>query len=383
MTKMKIAMVYDAIYPWIKGGGEKRIYELSKRLAMQGHEVHIFGIKWWNGSNIIENENVILHGVCEKTELYVHGRRSISEALIFSIKLLPHLYKEKFDIIDVTAFPYFSCFTVKLVSIFRKTPMIITWHEVWRDYWYEYIGTVGFFGKIIEAITSKLTSKSIVVSNTTKNNLKSLGIDSKNIHIIPNGIDLRKIIDTKPSDNKCDIIFIGRLIKEKNVDILLDAIYHARKMLPDIDCNIIGNGPDKKRLVRLTTERGLTDNVRFSEFMEYDEIIAQIKSSKVLVLPSEREGFGMVVLEALACRVPVITVKCSRNAASELVNESTGFVVNLNVEELSNAIYTLINMKDEYREKMSRYTIDAVQIYDWEYTVKELYKIYEEKQKKV
>ena len=104
---MKIAMVYDAIYPWVKGGGEKRIYELSKRLVAQGHEVHLFGLNWWRGPEIIEKNDIILHGVCDKMELYVNGRRSISEAIIFSIKLLPALARERYDIIDVTAFPYF------------------------------------------------------------------------------------------------------------------------------------------------------------------------------------------------------------------------------------------------------------------------------------
>ena len=47
---MKLAYIYDAVYPWIKGGAEKRIYEISKRLAEQGHEVHWYGLKWWDGS---------------------------------------------------------------------------------------------------------------------------------------------------------------------------------------------------------------------------------------------------------------------------------------------------------------------------------------------
>jgi len=144
---MKIAFVYDAIYPWVKGGAEKRIYELGKRLVEMGNEVHVFGIKWWDGKDIIENEGMVLHGVCGAMELYVNGRRSISEAVIFSIKLLPQLMREKFDIIDVSAFPYFSCFSVKIVSMIRRTPMIITWHEIWKDYWYEYLGWMGILGK--------------------------------------------------------------------------------------------------------------------------------------------------------------------------------------------------------------------------------------------
>lgn len=140
---MKIAFVYDAVYPWIKGGAEKRIYELGRRLAKK-HEVHVFGVKWWKGNNIIENDGMVLHGVCSAMELYVNGRRSISGAVIFSIKLLPYLIKEKFDVIDVSAFPYFPCFIGKLVSLLRRTPMIITWHEVWSSYWYH--RNIWFYG---------------------------------------------------------------------------------------------------------------------------------------------------------------------------------------------------------------------------------------------
>jgi glycosyltransferase involved in cell wall biosynthesis len=363
---MRIAMVYDAIYPFVKGGGEKRIYELGKRLVMKGHEVHLFGVKWWNGSDIIENEGLILHGVCGSMELYVDGRRSISEAIIFSIKLIPRLMEEKYDIIDVTAFPYFSCFSTKLVSFLKGTPMVITSHEVWGDYWYEYMGKSGFFGKTIEYLASRLGQKSTAVSIMTKNNLELLGIDSKNIHIIQNGVDLRRICIINPSENKCDVIFVGRLIKEKNVDVLIEAICHLRKDLPNVQCHIIGDGPEKEKLIGLIVKCGLPGKVRFFDFMEHDEVIARIKSSKMLILPSSREGFGMVVVEAFACGIPVITVRETRNAAVELISEETGLIVNLDAKELSNAIYTLINMKDENRKKMSRSAMDSAGAYDWD-----------------
>lgn len=369
---MRIALVYDAIYPWVKGGGERRIYELGKRLVMKGHEVHIFGVKWWDGSDIIENEGMILHGVCEKMELYVNGRRSISEAIVFSIKLVHHLMKEKFDIIDVCSFPYFSCFTTKLVSVWKRTPMIITWHEVWRDYWYKYMGKYGFFGRMIEYLVPRLVSKSIAVSRMTKTNLELLGADSGDISIISNGVDLKRIDGISTSDDKCDIIFVGRLIKEKNVDILIKAICHVKKSFPNVKCHIIGNGPEKERLVGIVIKHGLIGTVRFYDFMRHDDVIARIKSSKMLVLPSSREGFGMVVIEAFACGVPVVTVKEERNAASELVNDKTGFVVNLDADELSGAICTLINMEDGDREKMSRFAIESVMMYDWDNIAEQL-----------
>ena len=62
---MKIAYIYDTIYPYTFGGVEKRIWELSTRLAQRGHEVHIFGPKFWTGSRIIQKEGIYLHGVCK------------------------------------------------------------------------------------------------------------------------------------------------------------------------------------------------------------------------------------------------------------------------------------------------------------------------------
>ena len=100
---MKIAYIYDAVYPWVKGGAEKRIYEIGKRLADKGHEVHWYGIGWWfdgNNGRTIDHDGIILHGVCEPMQLYVDGRRSIKEAIYFAEKLLPKLVKERFDVID-------------------------------------------------------------------------------------------------------------------------------------------------------------------------------------------------------------------------------------------------------------------------------------------
>jgi len=374
---MKLAFVYDAVYPWVKGGAEKRIFELGKKLIQNGHEVHIFGVKWWEGADIIIHESMVLHGVCKKMELYVKGRRSISEAVLFSIRLIPHLMRERFDLIDVSVFPYFSCFSVKLVSVIRGTPVIFTWHEVWGDYWYEYMGKPGFLGKLAEIMVSKMASKSIAVSEMTKNGLGSLGVGDENIRIVPNGIDLKEISSIPPSVHTCDIIFVGRLIKEKNADILLETMDQVRKVLPEIKCHIIGDGPERERLIGLVFECGLTNNVRFFGFMEYNEVIALMKSSRALVLPSSREGFGMVVIEAYACGVPVITVWGPRNAASGLVNEKTGFVVNLDARELCDAICVLMN-DIALQKKMSKSALDAAKDHDWGMISRQLISVYSE-----
>ena len=376
---MKIAFVYDAVYPWIKGGVEKRIYEIGTRLAAGGDEVHLFGIKWWDGEDVIEYDGMVLHGVCAAQELYANGRRSISGALVFSLKLVWHMLREKFDVIDVSVFPYFSCFSVKFVSVFRRTPMVFTWHEVWGDHWYEYMGRLGFFGKLVERMVLVLSFNIVAVSEMTKKDLQSLGLNGNKISLVPNGVDQETISAVAPSDEACDVLFVGRLIREKNVDVLLEAMKLVRDDVPDVKCCIIGTGPEKEQLLELAASCELLDdgNLRFFDFMEYDEMIAHMKSSKVLVLPSSREGFGMVVVEAFACGVPVVTVAEAHNAAAELVDGGCGFVVKLDVRAIAGAVRELL-WDEELRYRMGKAGVEAARGYEWDRIVHELRELYEE-----
>ena len=383
---MKIAFVYDAVYPWVKGGAEKRIYELGKRLSTKGHEVHIFGIKWWEGEDTIEYEGMTLHGVCKAMELYKNGRRSISEALIFSAKLFSHLKREKMDLIDVSVFPYFPCFTTTIISILKKTPSVFTWHEVWGDYWYEYFGKIGFFGKVIEKSVSKISVKNIAVSDWTKKRLETLRIPEEKIIVIPNGIDLEMIngieseggITYAGLDRKIyDVIFVGRLIKEKNVDALVKAVVLLKVDFPDIRCCIVGEGPEKADLMELVKELKVCENFEFIGFQEYSALIGKVKASKVLVLPSSREGFGMIVIEACACGVPVVTVEERYNAAQELVDDGiNGFVVKLDANEIKVSIKKIIQEDIDYKKTVERAFCEAKK-YDWNEIVTKILTTYQ------
>lgn len=385
---MKVAFVYDAIYPWVKGGAEVRIHELGRRLSLQGHDVHLFGIKWWEGEDILRYEGLTLHGVCKARNLYVNGRRSISEALVFSVKLFPALVTEKFDLIDVSVFPYFSCFTVKAVSVLKKTPVIFTWHEVWGDYWYEYLGKKkGIFGLIIEAAVAKISKNNIAVSEWTKLRLESLLGNGKEIAVLPNGVDLKLISETKPScqDNTgskggktCDIIFAGRLIKEKNVNVLIKAVSLLKRDNPEVCCCIVGDGPERKTLEKLALELGVQENVKFEGFQEYRELIGKIKASKVLVLPSSREGFGMVVIEAFACGVPVVTVNEKYNAAQGLVTDGVdGFVVGLEEREIAESVKKIAG-KNKNEKNISEAALLKAKNFDWDKILLKLEDFYEE-----
>jgi glycosyltransferase involved in cell wall biosynthesis len=375
---MKIAYVYDAVYPWIKGGAEKRIWEISKRLVERGHEVHLFGIKWWDGKKDIMKEGVYLHGIGEWNNLYVNGRRSIKEGLYFGIKTLTGL-KGDFDVIDCQEFPYFPCFSAKMRSLLKKSELVITWYEIWGDYWFKYLGKKGFFGWSVERMTAKIPHLAIPISEKIKEDLKLLGVSEEIMRVIPNGVDFYKIEKVEQKSEDFGVIYVGRLISHKNVDVLLKAISAVKEEIPDVKCGIIGDGPEMNKLKVLSRELELNDNVKFFGFIESDEeVYARMKASKVFVLPSTREGFPNTILEANSCGLPAIIIKHEKNAGVGVVKEGyNGFILNLSPKGIAGKIIYLLQNEDEMI-RLRKNAREFAREYDWSIIVERIEKVYEE-----
>jgi glycosyltransferase involved in cell wall biosynthesis len=368
-STIKIAYVMDAIYPYNMGGADKRLWELARKLAENGeHEIHIYGMKWWQGADTIVTDNVHLHGVCKARELYnKQGVRSITEALIYSSRVLPALLKADCDVIDCNQFPYFPCMAGKVASIVKRRPLVVTWLEVWDTYWREYLGPIrGSVGRIVERLTMRLPDGIVAISNKTRDDLIRCHVKPERIDVIPVGIDLERITMIAPASTATDVLFAGRLISEKRVDLLLNAIAIARTKVPAIRCAIIGDGPERISLEDLTSKLGLDENVTFTGFVDQDGLTAFMKSSKVFVLPSEREGFGLVIIEANACKLPVISISHEMSAVRELVQDGVnGFLVSRgSPDEIADVILKLIS-DDTLREQLAENGFEMSKKFAW------------------
>ena len=117
-------------------------------------------------------------------------------------------------------------------------------------------------------------------------------------------------------------------------------------------------------------------NIKFLGFLEnQDDVYALMKSSKVFVLPSTREGFGIVVIEANACGIPVITVNHKGNAARDLIEEGkNGFVCQLNEEEIAKRIMRIL--ENNSGPKIKESCMDLAKKYDWNKIVDEIEGVY-------
>jgi glycosyltransferase involved in cell wall biosynthesis len=348
---VRIAFVYDAIYPYIKGGGERRYYELAKRLGSQ-HEIHLLGMKFWSGDDTVETEDrVFLHGVCSPMELYVRGRRSIRQAIVFAIKLIVPLFrKPRFDLVECPSAPFFDIFTCKSYSVVKRCPLVVVWLEYWGDFWYEYLGRLGGCGRLVERVAAKLPDHIIAISEHTREALLENGVDAAKISTIPLGIALEEIESVEPSPLRSELIFVGRLIREKKVDILLDVVKELHSRGLAVRCFIVGDGPERTSLEQKSMDLGLENNVSFRGFLErHEDVYALMKSSRVFVFPSTREGFGLVVPEANGCGLPAVVVRDKHSAASSLVQHGeSGFVCDLDVQEIADVVQMLLTDRALY-----------------------------------
>ncbi len=357
---MRIAFVYDAVYPYVLGGGEKRVWEIARRMVARGHEVHLFGMQFWEGEQTITKESVIFHGVCKPFSFYRGGKRRILPAFIFGFLVFLALAREKFDIVDCQQFPYMSVFGSAAACRISKSPLIITWYEVWGDYWYEYLGRRGAAGKVIERLTGRIHAHHVAISHTTKAGVTRL-VRERAVTVLPIGIDIAEIDAIPASEFRSDIVFVGRLIREKHVDRLIDAVALLKEGIPGIQCLIIGGGPERFSLENKVRVLGLSGAVTFTGFFtDSREVIGRMKSSRVFVLPSTREGFGIAAVEALATGLPIVTVDHPKNASSMFVQEGCGALTSLDAGDIAEKVRMLLG-RDIDRNLIRR----SASCYDW------------------
>ena len=265
-----------------------------------------------------------LYAVSPERELYTDDRRSISEALEFSKDLVRPLRRHlnEHDLLVVSVFPYFPIIASKLSTIAKSTPIVTTWHEVWKDYWTDYLGLLAPFGKAVERVSAKLPQRPIAVSGITADRLATLSLPRENIEVVPNGINVNQINSVSTAENGFDILFAGRLIADKNVSLLLEAFDNVANQY-DCRLGIIGDGPERDRLQVQARHLNHGGQVTFLGFLEeYEDVLAHMRAADIFASPSTREGFGITFAEAMAADCTVIGAQHPESAASEVIGDA-------------------------------------------------------------
>jgi glycosyltransferase involved in cell wall biosynthesis len=377
-SALRIGLVYDALYPYVTGGAERRYREIATRLA-ERHEVHYVTWQFWDGPRRVVEDGITLHGIGHAPPLYgADGKRTVREAATFSARLMPALLRLRLDVIDCSATPYLPLYAAWLTTRFTRIPLVATWHEFWGDHWLDYLPhrlLVARVARALEAGSRALGDVRVPVSPFTAERM-GLTDDRDHEAIVGNGVELDAIRHARRATKGTDLVFVGRLIDEKRVDLLLEAMHALAGDFPDLRCTVIGEGPERAALEVRATRLGLRDRVTFLGRVDGPRVYSVMKAARILVLPSIREGFGITVAEAQACGAVPVVVRSSMSAAPALVRDGVdGLTCDPTTVSLAGALATLLS--DPARlAVMSRNAKRGAQRYDWDLLADRMEQVY-------
>ncbi|MBR9700786.1 glycosyltransferase family 4 protein [Candidatus Woesearchaeota archaeon] len=370
---MKIALVTEFSIPHYAGGGERRYFEIAKRLAKK-HEVTWITMKQKDSPKVEHIEGVrVLHIGSRIRNL---PNRSILDFLRYMMAVFFHLISHRYDIVDAQPFSPLLPSWLACTLMFR--PMVATIYDVESDtegQWLE----KGKIAKMAEKILYRLPYKTVVtISDSVLGVLvKKYRIAPKRMKLVYCGTDIKKIDAVKKQKQTTDLIFVGRLVPHKNAEDFIELVSRIKKRQKAIKATIIGQGPLEKNIKQSIKQKGLKSNIRFLGKLEsYSAVLKEIKKSKILVLPSQREGFGMVLTEAGAAGIPVVAYEC--NGVVDVVDRGvTGYLVpQKDLNALESVVSRLLKSK-KLRDDMGRAGRKRVKkLFTWEINVKKLEQIY-------
>jgi len=371
LNDSRVAFLYDCSYPFLKGGGEKRFYEIGKRLVKRGWNIDWYTMRAWAGSDEIIYDGIKYKAIMPQMSLYTkEGGRSIKEALAYGVAVSKLTALRNYSIIHCGQWPYFHLFAPWLYSFFNRGKLIIDWWEVWRKYWFEYLGYKGIIGIIVEKIASRLTRHLVTISELGRSQLSHLsGLSKDNIYLINNGIDFEEIQRASCHEMFFDITSLGRLKDHKNIDHIIRAIHILKNDGLNISLQIIGDGPERKFLEKLAHELGVANQIRFWGQIDSDqEVYSHMKSSLLFVNTSMKEGGGSITaFEANACGLPVLGYRHDLGISSELIKSGeNGFLIaDLNATAVAMKIRDLLENRS-LLNYMKQQSIELSREYDWD-----------------
>jgi glycosyltransferase involved in cell wall biosynthesis len=328
---MHICIVYDCLFPYTIGGGERWYRKLAERLAAEGHAVTYLTLRQWErGARVDLDPRVRVVTAGPRMALYTAGgRRRILPPLVFGLGVLLHLLRHgrRYDVVHACAFPYFSLLSAALLRRAKGFGLEVDWFEVWsRSYWLDYLGGLGGrVGWLVQRLCALVRQRAFCFSELHAERLREEGL--RGSVTVLRGLYTGST--EPPVSHAVDplVLFAGRLIAEKQVTLGVAAIALATKQIDGLRGEFLGDGPERSALDRAIDELGLAETVSAPGFATAEKVDEEMRRAMCMLLPSRREGYGMVVVEAAARGTPSIVVAGKDNAATELIEEGVNGTV--------------------------------------------------------
>lgn len=343
------------------GGGEQVTINLANHFEEKGYIVKIISLSQRKTSNIYSINRSI--GIDYLDINFCSGSNTINK-IISIIKVNKYFYKhkDKSIILGIGNYPsILLCFLPK-----RKIIKTVGCQHL------AYSGITGIWALLRKVLFKRLDR---IVSLTIRDLSKYQKLNNNSV-VIPNSISLNPN-HTALLTNK-QILFIGRMVYEKGYDFLIDVIRKINAIQSDWDFKIIGAGPLKKRILKEIELSGLKEKISLLPSTKF--ILEEYLNASIFLMTSRTEGLPMVLLEAQACGLPIVSFDCETGPSDIVINNENGFLIDCyNIETMVLRISQLCS-DYELRVKFGKSAIENIKKFSpeiinskWEILFKELF----------
>lgn len=273
------------------------------------------------------------------------------------------------------------------LSYFLKCKKVVSIHDLIHLKFREYLPSpkAYLYAKFMIGQAVKKADKILVGSENTKNDIMEIfKTKREKIEVIYYGVDeiFKPIKDQNPLENSRNkyklpdkyILYSGSMRKHKNLENALKA--YAGLKDKSYDLVLAGVGlQNQKVLEPMLKELKITEKVKMIPFLDYTDLVLLYNFASVLFFPTMYEGFGLPVLEAMACGIPVVS--SNNSSIAEVSGDAAVLVDPANLKEMTESLEKVLN-ETSLRQKMISLGLERAKIFTWKKTAEKTLRIYQE-----
>ncbi|HWP82261.1 MAG TPA: glycosyltransferase family 4 protein [Bacteroidota bacterium] len=352
---MKILVInwQDIRHP-LGGGAEVHLHEIFKRLVTRGHAVTLL----CSALQPLPREETI-----DGITIIRRGHRNTFHLTVPSF-YIRRLASRNFDIVvdDVNKIPFYT-------PLYVRRPLAGIIHHLFGKAIMKEAGNLlGSYVYLNERMALRAYRRIPIaaVSESTKKELIESGFSNEQIAVVPNAVD-HGVYRPGSGDNAGEVLIghFGRLKKYKSVDHLLMAFRQISDRIPDAKLLIVGEGDARRGLEELSQKLGISSRVDFRGFVPEKEKVELLQQCSVVVNCSIKEGWGLTVLEANSCGVPVVASDVP-GLRDSVVNGRTGLLYPYgDIDQLKNRILQVIEDKT-LRNELAHHALEWARSFSWD-----------------
>jgi glycosyltransferase involved in cell wall biosynthesis len=335
------------------GGAEVFAERTAEELALLGHEVQMFSSSIAGAPATLERHGF---GIMRRGGRYTVYLRAIAH-------LLRH--PRRYDaVIDVqNGVPFWS-------PLFFRGPIVNLTHHVHREQWSTFfVRPVAAFGWFLEsrlAVRVYRRTRYVTVSEASRDDMVSIGIERDRIGIVYSGIDPPADLpelDRLERTPHPTFVTVGRLVSHKRVEIAIDSLHRFASRLPDLELHVVGDGHWMGRLREHAASLGVSSRVHFHGFVDAHEKHRLLATSWAMSMPSLKEGWGLTIIEAGLHGTPAVAFRDAGGTQESIVDNQTGILAD-DVDAFHEALHRLATDPD-YRAKLGDNARRYAAGFDW------------------